>query len=525
MDAVINKTCFNTEEMDITHVGSSETNEGEELSEETDELSETLSQVMKQNLPVIVDKTLSKNYISQRPSVSCKLTAPSPVVGNSKKFLNLMDATTYVGESSAMAITGIYNESLDDTLTAGSTVDFLSNMIKRNQACLTSLQSVGAVNNKDLIHYSPNKTISSQDFLSTVTESSKSLNNIESASNFVLLLQRGETEDKGDESINSTSVSENAQLSQESHQESPNRNEIDFSMSKQHINITNYRSPKKTNKTLLFDGSGESIDISVMNTTGSGCEYILDVTQGDKEKSRSETPSFIEKMKGLKTGSCSPECKVNSTLESNKEKTFFKERMATENVTEGQYSNTEERVSKSKFNTSEKDNVQVVSSASNGANSPNFQGLLQKMLIESIESAQKSSPKTTNCSMSLSQNANSVIEDQPNTNIQETSIVKKDYTNASGLENAALLPNVLPLRNDGNFITDEVSLLKKTSIVGNNQKEIIQSSVSSVEQDELLVLIPYTSSSEATSNMNIPNDENAVYKELTRELPAESKFI
>ena len=84
---------------------------------------------------------------------------------------------------------------------------------------------------------------------------------------------------------------------------------------------------------------------------------------------------------------------------------------------------------------------------------------------------------------------------------------------------------MLPLRNDGNFITDEVSLLKKTSIVGNNQKEIIQSSVSSVEQDELLVLIPYTSSFEATSNMNIPNDENAVYKELTRELPAESKFI
>ena len=524
MDAVINKTCFNTEEMDISHVGSSETNECEELSEETDELSETLSQVMKQNLPVVVDKTLSKNYINQRPSVSCKLTAPSPVVDNSKKFLNLMDATTYVGESSAMAITGIYNESLDDTLTAGSTVDFLSNIMKRNQACLTSLQSVGAVN-KDLIHYSPNKTISSQDFLSTVTESSKSLNNIESASNVVLLLQRGETEDKGDESINSTSVSENAQLSQESHQESPNRNEIDFSMSKQHINITNYRSPKKTNKTLLFDGAGESIDISVMNMTGSGCEDILDVRQGDKEKSRSETPSFIEKMKGLKTGSCSPECKVNATLESNKEKSFFKERMATENVTEGHYSNTEERVSKSKLNTLEKDNVQVVSSAGNGANSPNFQGLLQKMLIESIESAQKSSPKTTNCSMSLSQNANSVIEDQPNTNIQETSIVKKDYTNASGLENAALLPNVLPLRNDGNFITNEVSLLKQTSIVGNNQKEIIQSSVSSVEQDELLVLIPYTSPSEATSNMNIPNDENAVYKELTRELPAESKFI
>ena len=518
----MNKTCFNTEEMDISHVGSNETNEGEELSEDTNELSETLSQVMKQNLPVVVDKPTSANYINQSPSVSRKLTAPSPVVGNSKKFLSLIDATTYSGENSAMAITGIYNESLDDTLTAVSTADFLSNM-KRNQASLMSLQSVGPVNN-DSIQGSPNKTISSQDFLSKVTDSSKSLNNTESASNFVLLLQRGETGDKEDESINSTSVSENTQMNHQSHQESPNKNETDFLMSKQHINITRYRSPKKTNKTLLFNGSGESIDISVMNMTGSGCGDIIEISQGDREKSRSETPSFIEKMKGLKTDLGSPECKVNATLEGNKGESFFKESSATENVTECQYNNTEEIVRKSELETPEKDKVQVVPSSSNNANSPSFRGLLLKMINESVESTQKSaSPKTTNCSMSLSQNANSVIKNQPNTNIQEMSLVKIDYTNGSGLEKASPYPNVLPLRNDSNFISDKVTLLHETSKVDNNQREIIQSSLSSVEQDELLVLTPYTFS-EATSNINFPNDGNAVYKELTGELPAESKF-
>ena len=521
MDAVINKTCFNAEEMDITHVRSNEANEGEELSEETDELSETLSQVMKQNLPVEADKTTSTNFIKQNPSVSCQLTAPSPVVGNSKKFLNLIDATTYVGESSAMAITGIYNESLDDTLTACSTADFLSEM-KRDQASPRSLQSVGAVNNENSIQCSPNKTISSQDFLSKVTDSSKSLNETKSASNFILLLQRGQTEDKEEKSINSTIVSENAQMSQQSHQESPNKNETDFLKSKQHINITNYRSPNKTNKTLLFDGSGESADISLINVTGGGCEDILEISQGDKEKSQSETSSFIEKMKGLKTDSCSPEFKVNATLECNNHKSIFKESSATENVAEGQYDSTEEIVRKSELETLEKGNVQVVSSASNNANSPSFRGLLLKILNESVESTQKSSPKTTNCSTSLSQNANSVMEDQPNINIQEVSIMKIDYANCNGLENANPYPNVLPLGNDSNFITDKVSLLHETSKV-DNQREIIESSLSSVEQDEFLLLIPYTSS-EATSNINVPNDGNAVYKELTRELPAESKF-